>query len=256
VSVAVELPRFALSPPGVALQALRLSSSERRPKAQDAPLLLLPAVPAGTYEVAPETLLAAQGALRVSVGRTPLAVESWVVSPSNRQATRTVRLPCEVVGLVVSGDASAVRSIRRLALKPVSIDPRGGCPVASPAGRAARYGAATIFAFDDHAFLEEPGLWVEGGAETTLVLVPDEPGQPVRVHLRIGAAANEVTVASGRYVDRLTLKPGEERTVDVNFASRAGFSSLRIASKTGFRPADVDRASEDRRFLGCWLDLK
>lgn len=256
LAVGVELPRLTLMPPGPALQTLRLSSSERRPKAEDDPLLLLPGVPAGTYELAPETLLAAQGTLRAFVGRTPLPIESWMVNPSTRQAQRTVRLPCDVDGLVVTGDDAAGRSIRRLALKPVAIDAPGNCPVASPASRAARYGVATVFSFDDRVFLEESGFWVGGGTETTVVIVPDDPRQPTRVRLRNGAVANEVTVASGRWVDRFPLKPREERTVEVDFASRAGVLSLRIGSTAGFRPSDVDPASEDRRFLGCWFELR
>ena len=67
---------------------------------------------------------------------------------------------------------------------------------------------------------------------------------------------NDVTLESGGWRQTLALKPGEERIVDVPAGAAGPGVLLRVATDAGFRPADVDPATTDRRLLGCWIETR
>jgi hypothetical protein len=54
----------------------------------------------------------------------------------------------------------------------------------------------------------------------------------------------------------LDLKAGEERLVKVPSIERARTTPLKVEAANGFRPAEVDPGSEDRRLLGVWIETR
>jgi hypothetical protein len=123
------------------------------------------------------------------------------------------------------------------------------------ASRAARYGPATVFLLDGHAYLEPAGSWIAGGSEAEFAIARDR-GAPVRLFVRNSAVANTVVLESGRWRQDLAMRPREERLVDLPIdAVRAGIV-LRVRSATGVRPADVEPGNQDKRVLGCWIETR
>ena len=140
-------------------------------------------------------------------------------------------------------------ALAALALQPVRVTSSAACPEAR-ARAGARYGDATALFFDDRAFPEPDGFWVAGGRQAQVVVAPASSGRTITLFVRNGAVANRVRLSDGTWSDALEMGPGEERLVSVPLDSRSGAASLLIRSETGFRPAEVDAASDDRRFLG------
>jgi hypothetical protein len=60
-------------------------------------------------------------------------------------------------------------------------------------------------------------------------------------------------VRSGEWHTELHLAPGEERRVTVPLFTDAAGTLVTLSASDGFVPADVDRTSRDRRFLGVWV---
>jgi hypothetical protein len=76
------------------------------------------------------------------------------------------------------------------------------------------------------------------------------------VKLQNGAAEGPVTVVSAGQQTRLDLAPWEARDVYVPVPSGESTVALDITSANGFRPADVDSSSVDRRYLGCQFGIE
>ena len=72
------------------------------------------------------------------------------------------------------------------------------------------------------------------------------------LHLTNGAAPNHVSVSGAETPADAELAPGQPLSVTVRFDER-GSARLRIATSSGFVPAEVIPGSEDRRFLGVSL---
>lgn len=252
---AVELPALRAAPADTALTWLRVGNPTRRPTKSDSPLLAWAGAPAGVYRLAPESVMAASGTLTVSVGRSPVPVETWTLDPSSRLVPRTLRLPCLADALVIQGDEAAVRSIRRLALEPTANWSSRPCPVDGVIDRGARYKTTTVFTFDRRTHLEPGGWWIEGATTSTLVLLPDGRPSSVRLVVKNGAVANAVALESGRWMANLTLAAHEDRLVEIPYGAAQLGLPLTVRVATGFRPADTDPSSQDSRFLGCWLEI-
>jgi hypothetical protein len=136
-----------------------------------------------------------------------------------------------------------------------------GVEDAMPAGEtmamrsAAHYGATDVLFLDDQV-CRSAGFWVKGRRAAKFVLVPtmNSPVSPlnVRALMRNGATSNTVTVESGTFQRLLTLAPREEIEIDIPLTP-AGTASVRVASGSGFSPADIEAGNADRRLLGVWI---
>jgi hypothetical protein len=105
---------------------------------------------------------------------------------------------------------------------------------------------------DDDSFMEPAGFWTRGESPTAVVIdAPDRNELGLRV--RNGAVANRVELSAAEWHSSLSLAPGEVRDVDLPAAAAR---LLRIQTAAGFRPADVDPASGDRRTLGVWVEFR
>jgi hypothetical protein len=166
------------------------------------------------------------------------------------QAEAPILLPVDVPALVVHGAPAGAPIL----LAPQTVDPI--FDDAPSAERARRYGSTAVYFIDGNAFAEREGFWVRGSAAAEIVVQPDAAAAIVRVILRNGAVQNGVSMTSGSWREDQSLAPGQEREMTLPLGASRGATRFRIASATGFRPADVDRASTDTRFLGVWVQFR
>ncbi|MGE3472612.1 MAG: hypothetical protein AB7O28_19835 [Vicinamibacterales bacterium] len=213
------------------------------------PLLQLPEVPAGSYDVVVEGKSALEGTLTVWIGRQDLPLESWPLEGRAAGFTGMVlRLPADVHSVAITGDDAARAAVRRLALKPRVLAPRTDV-VWAP--RAARFGRVAVYALDDNAYLEPGALWVRGERTASFLVSPDD-GTPPVVRLEAGPVANEVELAAGGWQRHVSLAPGGEVEVPLPEAAVAP-AVLGITSGTGFRPSESAQGNSDVRWLGVYV---
>jgi hypothetical protein len=91
---------------------------------------------------------------------------------------------------------------------------------------------------------------------TEVLLVPPPGQQAPRLVLRNGNAANVVSVASGRWQQRIEMQIGQERELTLPAPDAAGHIQVRIESASGFVPALIAAGSADRRMLGVFVSVK
>ncbi len=248
----------ALLPQAEVVRRLELTSSTRGPRpdhrSAPTPLLHIPLVPAGQYDVMVRGSSRLQGTLRVCVGRTEQVLETWPLDSSSAGSTGLVlRLPVEVHSVTVEGDREALARIDRLSLRPRLVIRPADRLATGYAKRATRYGRARAFFLDDNAFMEPPGFWTRGEG-TTAVIVEAPEASDLAVRLRNGAAANEIDLAAGEWKTAFSLAPGEVRELGLPFV-RGTARLLRLRTAAGFSPAEVDPASGDVRKLGVWIEF-
>lgn len=240
-------PTRALTPED-APRRLNLGTSLRGRRGAEEPLLRIPDVPAGEYDVFIEPRGAAAGAVTVRLGRQDVPMEQWGLDDRPAGYSGLVlRLPVSAHSVTVTGDAAAKASVARLTLRPRTLAPRGAT---ARALRAARYGAVVVFALDDMAFVEPGALWVRGEQTAAFVVRADE-GRVATLRLTAGPVPNEVRLTAGDWTRTLALAPGQ--VVDVELPAEAlAPVTLTVASRTGFRPSEHG-ASGDVRRLGVFL---
>jgi hypothetical protein len=232
---------------------LSLPVSNRRPADAEGALLVLSDVPAGVYRLSPASAFAAQGTVTVSVGRSTQAIARWSFGPSTRGATYQFSLPVGVNAVVLSGDAAARRSLPRVALQALTVAPEVWRFTTPPAARAARYDSLVAFAFRSDAFLEDNGIWVAGATPSPMVFAGTDGSPVVRLLVRNCPVENQVTLRGTSKTDVLDMKPGEVRVVEIPVDRMNGGALVEVTTTRGYRPADVDASTQDRRYLGVWL---
>jgi hypothetical protein len=218
----------------------------------DRPLYQIASVPAGQYRLRPRGA-GASGWLMVGIGRDQLSVVSGPLSAP--PAPIVLDFPVAVRAIVVRGDEQARRSVRGLAIEPLSIVPPGAQLTSGYARRAVRYGRVIAFFMDERSFPEPEAFWIGGERTASVVLQPDVPGPVASLLVRNAPVDNVVTIQAGRWRQELRLGPGEERTIQAPLDTTRGATLLTITTSAGFRPSAVDAKSRDGRFLGVWLKI-
>jgi hypothetical protein len=223
-----------------------------RPAPRNRALAAFPGVPAGSYVLAARRRAggSGEGWVMVGIGNDQFAIVTQPIAAFD--AGVPIELPVTVRGLFIRADDGARDQLEAIELRPQGL-PTTGLSTGI-ARRAARYGSAVVFFMDDRAFPEPTGFWVGGARDTHVAIRPDRPG-PIALALRNGAAANVVTLESGRWREELSLQPGEERRIDVPIDASRGAALVSIRSTAGFRPSEVDPASRDSRWLGVYCRL-
>lgn len=225
------------------------------PRAESA---LMTHLPAGVYEVTGTAIGSPSGHLRLRTDRVSGPIADWDVASFGPGWTRQVTIPIALAGLQIEADAGARNAIHDVSVRAISVsEPPEGLENRE-ARRAARYGPALVFLLGGHAWVEPAGAWIAGASSAEFAIAPDRPSL-FQIFVRNGAAANEVTLESSGWRDRLALKPGEERFVRLPSDTRSDdrrLIRLKVAATDGFRPADVDPKSADVRFLGVWIETR
>jgi hypothetical protein len=220
---------------------------QRRPGTE--PLLQIPELPAGEYDLYVDGRTPLSGVLTVRLGRQDVPMEAWRLDGRAPGFPGLVlRLPVPAHSITITGDDDARAGLRVVTLKPRAVQFGGAGEVAL---RAARYGGAVVFALDDNAYLEPDALWVRGERTTRLLLRPDDGVAPV-LTLRAGPVANQVVIASGEWGLRVDLEAGGTREVRLPPEVLAP-AVVSISSATGFRPSAHAADSRDVRWLGVYV---
>lgn len=220
----------------------------------DGPLARVLHLPAATYAV--DAALSQPGAGHVTVtsdgGLGPLF--AWDLADARHTWRREFHLPVDTAVLLVDGDAAARATIDHLSLHAVGVVPRRGRVSDEESWHAARYGSAIVFLMSGDAYMEPGGTWIAGGASATLVIAPDEADAPIHLFVRNPPIDNRVTLDSGAWHQEWSMKPGEERFVDIPMPRGRTSVPLRVSVARGARPVDFAPGSPDRRLLGCWIE--
>ena len=118
-----------------------------------------------------------------------------------------------------------------------------------------RYGPVAVFLIGGNAWVEPGGIWVAGGSNAEFAIAPD--GQsPIQLSVHSGPVDNELTLESGTWRERVALKAGEGRVLQLPTDGRSRATPLKVTAANGFRPVDVDPESEDERFLGVRIETR
>jgi hypothetical protein len=199
-------------------------------------------VPAGQYEIAAADRSAARVA--VNVNRNDPLLES-TVTPFQ------LHLPVAVQSLSIRSEGAAGMRIR-----PVGVVPALNAG-AQYAARAARYGRARVFFFDDRAYPEPGGFWTRGEGRTTLVIDADPPARESGLPLALtgGAAATTIGISVGDWSQSYSLTPGERREITLPALAGAPAWVVDIHSGPGFRPFEREPGSTDVRLLAAWFEI-
>ncbi len=120
----------------------------------DAPILGIPELPAGEYDLVIEPPGPLAGELTVRLGRQDVPIERWQLDGRPAGFSGLVlRLPVDAHSIAMSGDGAARASVHRMTVRPRVLV---GRHQAAWARSAARYGWVVAYALDDNAYLE-PG---------------------------------------------------------------------------------------------------
>jgi hypothetical protein len=193
--------------------------------------------------------------LGLQIGREGRPVESWplTLSPGGLTEYRfVVPLDAEFVGFRASRQVE--RTIAELRLKPLQIvEARQRFP--TPTIRAAAdFGVARAFFHDGGSYPEAEGFWAKGRSVVQMTIVKGREQDPsITLAIHSGPRPNTVTLDTPAGSQRLDLVPGVTTKVLVPTKAGERFIPLSITSTDGFVPAELDRASKDRRLLGVWI---
>ncbi|MPY88678.1 MAG: hypothetical protein GEU99_12220 [Luteitalea sp.] len=254
--VALRLAPFQLLSPAAVAALLRIRTSERWLAERDRPLFILPGgIPAGTYSLRVRSDASSAARIVVGIGREMFPIAARVLPAAGGDTVLPLDFPVDVRAIVVRGNAEAAATIRDMVVEPVAVRAgrrRGG----HQARQAVRYRGGTSYFLDDRALVDVAGFWVPGGQAAEVVVVPRRPRRVARLALRNVPVENHVALRCGRWALDLDLAPEESREVDVPILPRSGPPSvITIGATAGFRRADVDPSSQDRRWLGLRVAL-
>ena len=242
--------------PNAALPAmLPLADVQAASVPANQPLAAIARPPAGDYEFAASLAGAGAGRIGATVDREFGPLWSWDLAGASGVWRATIAVPIDVAGIRVDADAAARRSIDRLSLRAARIDSAADKIVTAEPVHATRLGPAILFLVGGHAYTERAGTWVAGGDSADFVIAPDQ-ARSLLLFVRNFAIDNRVTLVSGSWRQELTLRPREERLLDLPLDSRRRAIQLTVTSAAGARPSEVEPGNGDSRYLGCWIEVR
>jgi hypothetical protein len=256
----------ASAPPLVELVA---RPSDRRPR-QPIPLLYNArwSLPAGRYSIeliapAPGTTPAnpaagtngsgtLTGTLSLQLGYSGKAAREWEVSmgtPGVWGRTFDLLTDINLVGFRASPEIE--RAGPTIRVRPEAIvDVHARLPPAEVVS-AALLGDTTVYFHDRRTHAEGEGFWTPGSSTIMMTMASARGKAPV-LGLRAGPVRTAIVLAAQDWRERISLEPNGERRVTLPI-SKSGMLRVLIETSTGFVPAEIDPASQDRRSLGVWI---
>ncbi len=237
-------------PPALRIRPERLTVPEG-PAGDRAPIVVLPPMPAGEYQLRP-AVRGAGGTLTIGIGRDGLPIQTIAAVSAE---PIVLRLPVGVSGVSIRGDDEARRNVRTIVVEPASLVSAADRLGLQLARRAVAYASATVFMLDDRSFPEPDAFWLGGARESSVVVQAQPARAAITLLVRNAPVENRVVIQSGRWREELTLNPGEERRVDVPLDPQRGAALIEFSVSSGFRPSEHDAASRDDRYLGAWIKV-
>lgn len=205
-------------------------------------------VPAGEYAV--ESLQPRPGGqLAVVVGRNDPPLESVTA------AAMVLPLPVAMASLSVRTDSAAADGEAAMRVRPLRVG--RATAISRPAVRAARYGRARVFVFDDRAYLEPKGFWTQAEGRARIVVDADDTARQagLRMAVTAGAAATTIGVSAAGWSQSFSMTPGERREFVLPPLADATAWVVDIHSGPGFRPSQREPGNADVRRLAAWFEI-
>jgi hypothetical protein len=134
----------------------------------------------------------------------------------------------------------------RLDAQPLSLD--------GSALLTGRFGSIQVYFLDVGVYAEPSGFWLPPHRSTSMVVEGEDPSRGFTMHVQSGPVATAVEVTIDGRASEVTLAPHSRSTLTAP-PGVGGWSKLTVRTGDGFRPADHDPASGDRRDLGVWIEL-
>jgi len=219
------------------------------------------ALPAGEYRVdltRPVDLGQAPASVGLQIGRIGPPLDQWrVEGPS---WSRNIVLPIDTALIGLRPLAPGGLDAGELRITPVRIVDQSRRTARPPVLSATRYGRLTVFFHDDTTTGEPTGFWTHGRG-LTRVTVATSSGDPSTfdIDVNCGPIANRATLWIPGWTEQIVVEAGGERHVQVQTIGQPELgirlAPLDITVRDGFVPAEVDRASTDKRVLGCWIEM-
>jgi len=237
------------------LGRMELASYRRNdlPRREPTTMVRLSRVPAGEYEIAAGEH-GLEGQLSVSIGRNDPPIETWELREGG---VRRLRLPVAVASLLVRGDPAAATSVATVGARATGVITPPARSDGRYAVRAARYGRARVFFFDERAYLEPTGFWTRADGTAIVLIDADEAarvaGLPIVV--RAGAVATALEFAVDDWRQTVTLAAGQQETVTLPPLDAGRAWTVSIRSGPGFRPSERESGNRDVRSLAAWIEI-
>lgn len=210
-------------------------------------LMRLRRIPAGEFEIA--SVDGASRALAANVNRNDPLIEAG-------STPFRLTLPVALTSLSVRAEAPLPEGTPALRLTPVALTDALNSD-GRAATRAARYGRARVFFFDETAYPEPGGFWTRAEGRATLVIDGDAAAEAggLPVTITAGAAATTIGISVGEWSQSFSLTPGEKRETALPPLNGAAAWLVRIHSGPGFRPFQREPGSTDVRSLAAWFEI-
>jgi hypothetical protein len=117
-----------------------------------------------------------------------------------------------------------------------------------------RLGGVRVYFLDGGVYVEPSGFWLPPHRSTSVVVQGDDASRGFTMHVQSGPVATAVDVIMDDGASAVVLAPHSRSTVTVP-PGAGGWSKVTLRIGAGFRPADHDPATGDRRDLGVWIEL-
>ena len=209
-------------------------------------------LPAGDYTITANP--GAIGPVRMLVGRNDPSIESPQADDlrDGRSGFR-LRLPITLQSLHFNAGGQAPQAAPFVRVTPGDVRrPLAG----RNATRAARYGHARAFFFDERAYPERDGFWTRANGLALVVIDTDDgtrvPGLPISI--TAGAVPTTVTLSVGIWQETFALEAGQKQDVTLPPATDGAWP-LWIRSGPGFRPSEREPGNRDVRSLAAWIAI-
>jgi hypothetical protein len=220
----------------------------------ETPLLAIPHVPAGEYDLIVSPRGPLGGTLTVGIGHDERVLAQWPLDGrAGPEPGWRLRLPVQVRSITIRGDETARARIEEVSLRPRAI--AAGRLQSDYAPRGEGYPTAQVFFLDDHAFPEGGGFWTRGRSRAAVVVSPLEAARPVVV-LRAGPVTTSVSLQVGAWIWQGTLAPRASEAVALPSRAPGEAVRLTITAEEGFLPFEHDPDSGDDRHLGVWVEVR
>lgn len=214
------------------------------------------ALPAGEYAVEFTRPNPQQDAtLSLQAGRRGPALETWTLAGLKSEHRFT--LPTDVSFAGFTASAGVAESAGELRVRPLQITNASERLERAPVLSAYHYGPVAVFFHTDGIAAEPAGFWTMGEATARFTFAGDASVSSVTLALRCGPVANRVTLTAGDWQTDVDVAVGATKSASVPLQPRLGqrFADLDIKVANAFVPAEADKASGDRRKLGCWVEM-
>lgn len=221
------------------------------------------ALPAGRYEVELTPLPAAapdaplSGTLVLRAGRSGGSLTAWNVAagPGERwHASFDLPVDMNAVGFGATGGVEA--RVGELRVRPIRVIPFLDRIEAHGVLAAAKFGQLVFLFHDDSSYPETGGVWIRGSSRAILSVVSSTGRLTTKVRLRLHSpVANAVRFETPGLNWTTDLEAGVAAEIDIQPAADDGTLRMSISPASGFRPSEIEPGSQDRRFLGCWVEI-